>query len=393
MNTQIQDQVQNEQNVTKNVQSSELRLVRVSTRAEFSTLEHEWDQLIEQMQIPSPFLTWDYLDVWWATYGNSGYDVQLFIARDENGQLIGAVPLMTTNRGAFPGARGRFRHLAFMGGVGEMLGESLELPAMRGYEKSVGEAAANLILGTLQGKWEALYFYLVPQQSVSTHTMMDRLKEAGIPIQRTYSLSSPYLETNGMSWDDYLASKSKSFRKNFRYSHNLSERRFAMKKLHVGEDISMKSAMDHLVRLATARWGAGAQAFHTPEFVTFHRKLAPRFHKKNRLMFHLIELNGEIAGAAYDFIYANKGWGYQAPWDQAFQKASPGFLLNVWSLKTSFDLGLKEFDMLPGDTNYKGDWTDNEHTLNIYEAACPRNLGGTLYSIARGIDRLLSGKS
>ncbi len=366
-----------------------LRLVRVSTREEFSTLEHEWDVLINSSQTPSPFMSWDYLDVWWQVYGSLGYDVHLYIARDENGKLIGAVPLMVTQRGAFPGARGKFRHLAFMGGVGEMLGESLELPALYGYERSIGKAAAKLILGTLQGKWEVLYFYLVPKQSISTNTMLKELSNAGIAVQTTHSLASPFLNTSNSNWEEYLSKRSKSFRKNVRYGESSATRKYGMKRIQAGKDISYRNGIKQLTRLSSLRWGNDIKAFHTPEFIEFHNKLAPRFGEKNQLSFSFMELDGQIAGGLYDFVFDNKMWGYQAPWDSNFSKASPGFLLNVWSIRECFELGLREFHTLPGNTEYKEGWTDHQHTLNMYEAACPDGLGGALFTIARGIDRLL----
>lgn len=372
----------------------DVKLVRVSTRDEFSTLEHEWDRLVLESQTPSPFMSWDYLDVWWSVYGNLGYDVHLYIARDEDCRLVGAVPLMITQRGAFPGARGKFRHLAFMGGVGEMLGESLELPALPGYEKAVGNAAARLVLGTLAGKWEAVYLYLVPDQSVSTHTMVERLNQAGIPLKKTHTLASPYLSTDGESWEDFLATKSKSFRKNVRNGESAAIRKHGMRRLRAGEDISFGNGIRQLARLSSRRWGSEAQAFHTPEFVAFHHRLAPRFAGKGQLSCSFMELDGKIAGGLYDFVFANKMWGYQAPWDARFGKASPGFLLNVWSVRDAFVNGLGEFDTLPGEASgYKQGWTDNQHSLSIYEAACPENLGGALFTIARGIDRMFSGKS
>lgn len=365
------------------------RLLRVSTRDEFSTLEHEWDDLILNSQTPSPFMSWDYLDVWWSVYGGLGYDVHLYVARDEGGKLIGAVPLMVTQRGAFPGARGKFRHLALMGGVGEMLGESLELPARPGSERVIGKAAAELIVGTLQGKWEVIYFYLVPQQSVSTNTMIEELKEAGVAVQRTHSLASPFLKTAGETWGGFISKKSKSFRKNVRQGESGATRKFGMRRIQVGEGISYRNGIKQLARLSELRWGHKAQAFHTTEFIDFHNQLAPRFAKKNQLSFCFMELNGQIAGGLYDFVFDDKMWGYQAPWNAGFSKASPGFLLNVWSVRDCFELGLREFDTLPGDSSYKEGWTDHQHTLNIYEAACPVGLGGALFTIARGIDRLL----
>lgn len=190
-----------------------------------------------------------------------------------------------------------------------------------------------------------------------------------------------------------MQSHSAKMRANVRRNRNKAIRNHGMKELKVGEDVPFEQAYEELVRLAILRWGPlEAQAFHTPGFVDFHWKLAPRFMKKGMLSFHLIEMDGKPAGAAYDFIFDQKKWGYQIPWDPAYRSSSLGNLLNVLSLKDSFDRGLREIDFLPGESGGKNDWAKYARSLNIYEAACPRSMGGTLFSIVRGLDRILKQK-
>mgnify|MGYP001812344867 CR=1 FL=1 len=369
---------------------SEIQLKPVS-REEFTLLESEWDTFHAQTQIPSPFQSWDYLSVWWQVYGDKGYDGKMFIARDDNGQIIGAAPLMITQKGAFAGSRGKFRHLAFMGGAGELLGESLEIPALPGYEEFIGEAVADLILDTYNGQWDVAYFYLVPETSVSTHAMLKKLAEHGIATKATSSLASPCITIDG-TWEEHMESRSTKFASRVRYIQSYATRRFDMK-VHAVENASeFDCVINHMVRLSMARWGDEAQAFHTDAFTEFHRLFAPQFFSKGGVSCGTIELKGEIAGTAYNFVYDNKMWGYQAPWDMKYKAARAGNLLHIWSAKNACDLGLRELDTLPGDAGYKDEWTDNEHTLNIYECAHPGTVGGTLFKVARKIDRMLKHK-
>jgi hypothetical protein len=368
-----------------------IKLEAIVSREEFAALEHEWDDFLSKTQTPSPFQSWDYLDVWWTVYGQKGYDVKFYVARDSNGQLIGAAPLMISQKDAFPGARGRFRHLALMGGVGEMAGESLELPALAGYEQAIGEATADLISQSFKGLWDVVYFYLVPEKSSSVQTMLEKLSKYGITTKTTSSLPSPYLPVES-SWDDHMKTRSSKFARKMRYIPSCAIRRYAMKQLVIDQDISLDDAMGHLVRLANERWGTESKAFHTPEFIDFHKQLAPRFFAKGRLSFGVFELNGEVAAAAYNFIFDDKMWGYQCPWDTRFKAANAGNILHIWSAKTAFDMGLRELDTLPGNSGSKDEWTSDAHMLNIYEGACPGNLGGALFKIARKLDRLLKQK-
>ncbi|MFK7910207.1 MAG: GNAT family N-acetyltransferase [Akkermansiaceae bacterium] len=380
---------------SKRITASEHKIFSLAlkqvTQSEFASLEEEWDDFHAQTQIPSPFQSWDYLDCWWQTYGDHGYDVRMFVARDEAGKLIGAAPLMLTQKGAFLGARGKFRHLAFMGGVGELLGESLELPALRGYEEALGKATAELIIDEFKGQWDVAYFYLASEKSISTNSMRTRLAQLGIDLQTSSSLASPYIDVDG-SWDEHLAARPKKFSSRVRYIQSYATRRFAMDYTEVSELTQVETLIDELVRLSSERWGDEAQAFHTTEFVDFHREFAARIFSKGYLSAALVEMNGDVAGAAYNFIYDNKMWGYQVPWDMKFKSGRPGNMLHIWSAKKTFDLGLRELDTLPGEAGYKDEWTNSSHTLNIYEAACPRSIGGTVFKFARGLDRILHHK-
>lgn len=372
--------------------ASELTLERISTAAEFSALKNEWDEFHLGTQFPSPFLSWDYIDVWWDVYGDKGFDVKMYIARGANGNIVGAAPLMISRKGAFAGARSNFRHLSFLGGVGDQLSESLELPALPGYEVSLGEATAELILREFTGQWDVCYFYQVPKDSRSTNAMLRRLAGAGIGIKTVISEKSPYRPVRG-TWDETVKSRSSSTREIISKTFTNPRNKYKHTRLTVGEHIGFENAYEELVRLAELRWGSEAvRAFHTPEFVDFHWKLAPRLLEKGQMMFGIIEIDGQYAGAVYDIIFNNIKWTYQLPWDPVFQHAKVGVTLSLWSVADAYERGLDAVDFLPGESGFKDRWATDHRILNTFEAACPRSMGGTLFSLARGIDRLLKNK-
>ncbi len=76
-----------------------------------------------------------------------------------------------------------------------------------------------------------------------------------------------------------------------------------------------------------------------------------------------------------------------------FKAAGPGNLLYIWSIKATFDMGLRELDTLPGESGAKDEWSNDAHILNIYEAACPKSMGGTLFKIARKLDDVIKQKT
>lgn len=379
--------------LTSRANNSVLTLERISTAAEFSALKNEWDAFHLKSQSPSPFLSWDYIEVWWDVYGSKGFDIKLYIARDADKKIVGAAPLMISRKGAFAGARSNFRHLSFLGGVGDLLSESLELPALPGYEIALGEATAELIQREFNGQWDVLYLNQVPHDSRSTNAMLRKLAGAGIGIKTVVSEKSPCLPVIG-NWDEVVKKRSKKTQGIINKVFTEPRDKHSHRRLTVGKHITFEKAYEELVRLAEARWGDDAlRAFHTPEFVDFHWKFAPRLLEQGKVMLGLIEINGQFAGAVYDIIFNNRKWTYQVPWDPAFSDTGVGGILNLWSVADACERGMEVIEFLPGPSGFKDRWATDYRILNTYEAACPRSMGGTLFSLARGIDRLLKHKA
>lgn len=373
--------------------TAEFSLVPVRTRAEFATLRDEWDAFLSKTQTPSPFLSWDYIDVWWDVYGEKGFEPRLLVSRDSEHNLVGAAPLMISQRGAFPGARSQFRHLSLIGSLGGTAGESLELPARPGYEALLGDAVAEYILGELQGKWDVLYLAMIPHDSRSTNTMLRTLAEAGVIVKTVSSSASPILPLT-TTWSEHVSHREIKVRE--RIAEAFASGAGSADKLQlmrVGIELDLETAYEELIRLSRLSEGADfARVFETTDMVDFHWKLAPRLLEQDRLFFGLAKIDGEFAGAVYDFLDDRKMWARQALWDPKFVDDDIKLILNTWSDKAAFDRGLQEIDYLLGTCGRDAAETRYTRTLNVYEATCPNSLGGTMFKLARGIDRLLQPK-
>src|SRR5829696_8432759 len=64
---------------------------------EFAALEEEWEELLQQAPLATPFQSWAWLYSWWEYYGKD-YELQLITARNSDGLLVGILPLMLHRR-------------------------------------------------------------------------------------------------------------------------------------------------------------------------------------------------------------------------------------------------------------------------------------------------------
>ena len=168
------------------------------------------------------------------------------------------------------------------------------------------------------------------------------------------------------SWDEFLKSKSKNFKKQFKNQWNRLHKNHEVEWVKPGADLCLEEAMRVVTDLNLQRWGDAGQSFKSPQFTEFHRRLAASFDERDWLYLRLLKVDGVYAGARYDYVYANKLWNYQNGWLPEMSNLSLGKLLIGHSVQWCIDQGLKEYDFLAGDTAYKLSWaTRTRYLLNI----------------------------
>ena len=62
----------------------------VSNTTELAALRSDWDRLVDRMEVPSPFMSWDWTLAWWETFGGRK-QMRVAVMR-EAGELVGIAP-------------------------------------------------------------------------------------------------------------------------------------------------------------------------------------------------------------------------------------------------------------------------------------------------------------
>ena len=106
----------------------------------FGALEAEWDSLYHNSPLATPFQSWAWLYSWWEFYGE-GYGLRLVTVRNDEGLLVGIIPLMLERRRGF----GRLLFLG-TGPTGY-----LDVLVRSGWEAEVAEAGVRAL--RQMGSW------------------------------------------------------------------------------------------------------------------------------------------------------------------------------------------------------------------------------------------------
>ena len=78
---------------------------------------------------------------------------------------------------------------------------------------------------------------------------------------------------------------------------------------------------------------------------------------------------------------------FQGGWAPELRQASPGRILTGYSVQWCFDNGLRQYDFLAGDDDYKRDWATDVRYLVDLELSHPGSVRARAYTTLRSARR------
>jgi CelD/BcsL family acetyltransferase involved in cellulose biosynthesis len=178
------------------------------------------------------------------------------------------------------------------------------------------------------------------------------------------------------SWDDLLARLSKSRRGKIRAQERrfLESGRAAVKSAE--DEATLRQGLDVLHRLHQARRESLGDdgCFTVPRFERFLEDAAGRLQRAGQLRLQWLEVEGQPAAVEFDLLGGDTLYYYQTGMNPDLAEISPGWLLQIASLKAAMADGLAYFDFLRGDEEYKLTWGAEPRPLVQIRIAARRPL-------------------
>jgi CelD/BcsL family acetyltransferase involved in cellulose biosynthesis len=301
--------------------TGELRLDEL----ELDVGDYEWGALAAEAG--NIFGTPEWVSTWWRHYGS---DRRLLAktCRSPDGSLVAVLPLYLWSRRPL-------RIVRFLGhGPGDALGPICRVGDRRAVASTLfgclDDAGAGLLIGERlpsEEGWSALLGARVVHRD-----------------------ASPVLALHGVTWESFLASRSR----NLRYSIRRKERRLAGEhsvryRLAVDPE-RFDSDIELLFALHRARWPEGS-SFSAAE--PFHREFAAAAFARGWCRLWLLEVDGEARAAWYGFRFANVESYYQAGRDPRWDRYSLGLLMLAHSIREAAVDGVREYRFLRGGEGFK----------------------------------------
>lgn len=327
-----------------------MQVDRITSSEHLTALRGEWNLLTRGV----PFRSWQWLHSWWRHYG-AGHQLFVLAVRNDQGLLVGVAPWYVETCAT------RGRVLRFLGS-GQVCSDYQTVLTTPEYEEEVTcEIGAWLnraaTIGPRANAWETLELSGVNATDSTVSRLVGELVGAGARVHRRAGPNCWRIALPA-TWDDYLASLSKSHRKQVRrVERRLLESDRTV--LHTASDPnSLQRGMQVLVDLHQRRRQALGQpgCFACPNFSGFLHEAAGPLFASEQLQLHWVELDGRPVAAEFQLCGGGVTYAYQAGVDPDALEEEPGRLINVATLKKAIDDGQSGFDFLRGDEPYKAHW-------------------------------------
>jgi CelD/BcsL family acetyltransferase involved in cellulose biosynthesis len=327
--------------------------VALEIHGEIEQLADEWDELADRAGAPV-FLRPGWVLAWRSAFGRGSLEV---LATRRAGRLTGVLPMQRRRGGLFSPANWHTP------GFGPLADDADALEELLGvlYERG-------------RGRRVSLEF--VEAGAPGTGRLGEAAAAAGWRL-RLYTLErSPYLELRG-SWDDHQRRLSSKRRSNMRrMRRRLEELGSVTLQVQDGRD-GLEALLEEGFAVEASGWKgeSGTAIASTPETRRFYTETARWAAPRGWLRLAFLRLDGRPL--AFDYALEEGGFHYllKTGFDPEYRSYAPGILIRREMIARAVEAGLRSYEFLGTEANWKLEWTDTERHLRAIEAFSPTVVG------------------
>ena len=306
----------------------------------------EWSDLADAAT--NIFATWEWNDLWWRHYGGDR-KLRVAVMRGEDGAVEAIVPL-------YLWAQRPLRTLRLIGhGHGDRLG-----PICPEDEPDTAANALRLALATephdvFVGDWLG----------------GDRGWAEALGGRVVRTTGYPILPLRESTWLEFVAARSRRFRKTMRHTRNRLDRDHEVTFRPATAEM-LERDLDDAFRLHRSRFGTHTGCLFCGAHEPFQREFARLAFDRGWLRVLLLEVDGEPVACEYGFQFQDAYFAYQGGRNPAWDRHSVGFLLEVETIRRALEEGATEYRFLGGEEGYKYRYPTHDPRLETVVAPSTR---------------------
>jgi CelD/BcsL family acetyltransferase involved in cellulose biosynthesis len=314
------------------------RIQLVTEVGDVEEIAGQWRALAERRG--NAFVTPEWFLAWLRHCGE-GWEPHLVVVRASDGTLRGLLPLVRSN-----GSGRRALRVC-------PIGDHFHPVADRPEEEAVAAAAAAALAQPEPGL-RSLLLENVEADGRWWRALTEAAPAPLATVERTES-TLPFVELAGLSWDEYLAGRSRQLRSQLGRKLRRLGREHDVRFRRTRRPAEVAPDLETLFRLHDARWAErpGDSSLVDHSVRAFHVDFAAAALERGWLRLIVMEVDDAPIAALYGWLIGGRWSYYQAGFDPAWSDHSPGFLLLAETIREAIEEGASEYDMLRGDEAFK----------------------------------------
>lgn len=346
--------------------TSGLTVSEVGNRAQFLSLEKEWNGLVRSTG-DQLFYRHELFRIWIDNFAPASR-LRILTARDGAGVLAAALPLLEER--------------TFLYGVPLRQLGSASNPHSCRFDLLAREprAASRAFLQYLEAdqSWDLLRLRDVPEGGAAWH-LLQSARQAGMPVGSWESMRSPFvpLPQSRTALMERLDSK---FKANLRRRRRRLEEKGSVSLERVTGGEQLDARLEEGFALEQEGWKGRRGTAIAQQKATrgFYSELARAAKYGGFLSLYFLRLEGRPVAFHLGLAYGEKYLLLKPAYDETLAECSPGQLLVEEVLADCIARGFSEFDFLGPEMTWKRDWTDRLRPHSFLFAFRDTNLGRAL---------------
>ena len=305
----------------------------VTPLTSFQDIRVEWERLLSVLPMNTIFLTPQWQEVWWETFGD-GRGMAGFYLRDEGGVAAIASLSRSGDTLSFMGNQDTFDYNDFM--------------VSPGYEP----VFFDTLLQCLEDQsCNALELVSLLETSPTLRYLPAIARERGYQVEVEKEDVTSGIELPG-TWDEYLAALPKKDRHELRRKFRRLDSSVNWSWYSLDDQDEVAGNLAEFVSLMRQS-RAEKDQYMTPERLRFFQRITHRMARLGAIKLFFLEIEGQRVATSLCFDYASSRLLYNSGYNPDFGYYSVGLLLNALCLKEALEQGMGYFDFLRGPEPYK----------------------------------------
>jgi peptidoglycan/xylan/chitin deacetylase (PgdA/CDA1 family)/CelD/BcsL family acetyltransferase involved in cellulose biosynthesis len=316
---------------------------------EVRALSKNWNVLLRSSIADTIFLTWEWINAWWESYGSGKQPFVL--GAWETGELVGVAPFYQDRVHRW-GKDWKYLRLI---GDGSHDSDYLDCFARRGVEPKALRVFTEF-LTERRDRWDWLDLHGPTMGSPTLDGFLGLARERGWEVaQETIPCATLKLPRD---WNDLVGQLKPRFRTKVRSCLSFFEQRLGARPEECSPTTELEMWLGQLFDLHTRRWQAKAQpgVFRDPAKRDFYRRISQAALERGWLAFHRLNWGERTLALQYGFRYSNRFYLLQEGYDPSFENLRPGLALRAYLMRHWIEAGCEAYDFLAGAAPSKLEW-------------------------------------